>query len=77
MRPILSVIDSLQHETAKWLAELLQSVLSKFSKCVVKDSFEFNDTIRNCSMSESKHMQLLRHQESFYERTIGGHNDCC
>ena len=56
MRPILSMIQSTQHETAKWLAELLQPVLSKFSKFVVKDSFEFKDTIRNCSMPESGHM---------------------
>ena len=50
------MIQSPQHETAKWLAELLQPVLSKLSKFVVKDSFELNDTIRNCSMPESGHM---------------------
>ena len=46
LRPILAMIDSPQHATAKWLVQILEPVSKKYSKHVVKDSFEFNDLIR-------------------------------
>ena len=56
LRPILSMVGSPQHATAKWLAELLKPVSLKFSKYTVKDSFEFNDIIRRSSTPETGHM---------------------
>ena len=56
VRPILSMIGSPQHATVKRLAEILEPVSSKFSKYVLKDSFEFNDAIQNCSMPETGHI---------------------
>ena len=41
LRPILSMINSPQHELAKWLADILKPVVKKFSKHTVKDSYEF------------------------------------
>ena len=41
LRPILSMVGCAQHEMARWLAEILQPVLFRFSSHLVKDSFEF------------------------------------
>ena len=41
LRPILSMINAPQHAMAKWLTEVLQPVLAKYSERTVKDSFEF------------------------------------
>ena len=56
LRPILAMIDSPQHATAKWLAKLLEPVSTKFSKYVVKDSFEFSETVRQFHAPDSVHM---------------------
>ena len=37
---------SAQHELAKWLGEVLQTVLDSLSHFVVKDSFTFAESIR-------------------------------
>ena len=41
LRPILSMTNAPQHAMAKWLTEVLQPVLAKYSERTVKDSFEF------------------------------------
>ena len=41
LRPILSMINSPQHELAKWLTEILQPVVNKYSTFTVKDTFDF------------------------------------
>ena len=41
LRPILSMINSPQHELAKWSADILKPVVKKFFKHTVKDSYEF------------------------------------
>ena len=46
LRPILSMVGSAQHELARWLAEVLQPVLTHYSFNVVKDSFSFCDDLR-------------------------------
>ena len=46
MRPILSMVNAPQHAMAKWLTEVLQPVLTKYSEHVVKDSFQFCSTIQ-------------------------------
>ena len=46
LRPILSLAGSAQHELARWLAELLEPVLERFSFHCVKDSFSFCDVLR-------------------------------
>ena len=47
LRPILSMVGSAYHEMARWLTEVLQPVLRKFSSHVVKDSFTFAELIRD------------------------------
>ena len=56
LRPILAMISSPQHKTAKWLAQILQPVSKKYSKYVAKDSFEFSDFIRKVDAPDSLHM---------------------
>ena len=46
LRPILSMVGSAQHEMARWLAEVLEPVLKRFSSHVVSDSFQFCDVLR-------------------------------
>ena len=41
LRPILSMTNAPQHAMAKWLTEVLQPVLKKYSEHTVKDSFDF------------------------------------
>ena len=45
LRPILSMINSPQHELAKWLTEILTPVLNKYSEHTVKDTFQFCERI--------------------------------
>ena len=46
LRPILSMVGSPQHEMARWLTEVLQPVLQQYSSHLIKDSFEFVNTLR-------------------------------
>ena len=56
LRPILAMIDSPQHATAKWLAKLLEPVSTKYSQYVVMDSFEFSETVRQFHAPDSVRM---------------------
>ena len=47
--PILSMINSSQHELAKWLCSILQLELDRYSTRCIKDSFTFAKTIRELS----------------------------
>ena len=49
LRPILSMVGSAQHELARWLTEVLQPVLNRYSTHVVKDSFDFCRRLREWS----------------------------
>ena len=46
LRPILSMCHSAQHSLAKWLVDVLYSVLEFYSLCYVKNSFTFSSIIR-------------------------------
>ena len=46
LRPILSMVGSAHHEMARWLAEVLQPVLTQYSSNCVKDSFRFCEDLR-------------------------------
>ena len=46
LRPILSMTGSAQHQLAKWLTSLLQSVLQDLSSNCVSDSFTFVKEVR-------------------------------
>ena len=46
LRPILSMVGSAQHEMARWLTEILQPVLNRYSENVIKDSFGFCADLR-------------------------------
>ena len=59
LRPILSMINSPQHELAKWLTEVLASVAQKFGQHQVNDSFEFCEHI-------DKFMELHQDCSSVY-----------
>lgn len=41
LRPILSMVGSVQHELAKWLVEILDPVLKFYSDYCTQDSFQF------------------------------------
>ena len=51
LRPILSMVGSSQHQLAKWLTSVLDSVLSLYSTYCISDSFTFVDTLRNSGLS--------------------------
>ena len=46
LKPILFMVGSSQHELAKWLCTILQSVLDGYSACCINDSFTFAKTIQ-------------------------------
>ena len=50
LRPILSMTNAPQHQLAKWLAEVLQPVVMKYSEHTVRDSFEFCANIDECAV---------------------------
>lgn len=47
LRPILSMVNSAQHELAKWLTVIIQPVLDFYSTYCLKDSFSFAEFIRS------------------------------
>ena len=50
LRPILSMIGSSQHKLAKWLARVLQPVLTELSEYCIKDSFSFVELLRSTNV---------------------------
>ena len=57
VRPVLSMVASPQHKLAKWLVNMLEPVLLKFSIFSLRDSFTFANTVRNLRLSaDSCHM---------------------
>ena len=50
LRPILSLIGSAQHKLAKWLSEVLDPVLKKYSKHCIKDSLTFAEFMQNLNI---------------------------
>ena len=50
LRPILSMIGSAQHELAKWLSEVLDPVLQKYSKHCINNSFTFAKFMQNLNI---------------------------
>ena len=56
LRPILAMLGFPQHATTKWLAYLLEPVLKKYRQHVVKDSFDFTESIRQYQAPESVHI---------------------
>ena len=50
------MVGSAQHELAKWLTDVLQPVVDKFSSHVVKDSFVFAETLRNVNTNRDSFM---------------------
>jgi len=53
LQPILSMIGSAQHELAKYLIGLLQSVLNIYSSNCVKDSFSIAHEIQQLDTDSS------------------------
>ena len=56
LRPILAMIGSPQHATARWLSDLLKPVSDRYSRHVLKDSFEFAKTIREFTATKRVRM---------------------
>ena len=46
------MVGSAQHEMARWLAEVLEPVLKRFSSHVVSDSFQFCDVLREYGVDQ-------------------------
>ena len=66
LRPILSMVGSVQHKLAKWLAELLQPVLNSFSKFSISDSFEFANFIRGTIINNDNKFMCSYDIKSLY-----------
>ena len=56
LRPILAMVGSAQHATAQWLAQLLKPVVEKYSRYVIKDSFQFSELIQDVTSPSPGHM---------------------
>ena len=41
LRPILFMVGSAQHELSRWLAEVVQPVLARYSSNIIEESFGF------------------------------------
>jgi hypothetical protein len=54
MRPILSMVGSASHRTARWLADLLGPVRAFYGERSLRDSFEFVDLIHKTDVTDSK-----------------------
>ena len=53
LRPILSMTGSAQHQLAKWLASILDPVLSLYSTHCICDSFTFVESLRTSGLKSS------------------------
>ena len=56
LRPILSMTGSSHHELGKWLANLLQPVLERFSSHCISDLFMFAKTMQNLDIDPNVFM---------------------
>ena len=56
VRPILSVTCSSHHELGKWLDDLLQPLLERFSSHCISDSFTFAKTMQNLDIDHNVFM---------------------
>ena len=56
MRPILSMTGSPQYVVSKWLCQVLDPVLAKYSTHCVKDSFAFADLLKEKQVHVTGHM---------------------
>ena len=54
LRPILDMCNSPYHETAKWLAEILEPLRLHLCKLSLRDSFEFVDLIEDINMNNKQ-----------------------
>ena len=52
VRPILSMIDTPTHHTAKWLAQVLKPVSDFYKHFSVKDTFQFIDVIKDVDITD-------------------------
>ena len=64
LRPILSMVNSPYHATARWLAELLEPVRQHVSQHSLRDTFQFVDQIKDSNI-EDKQMFSLDVQSLF------------
>ena len=62
LRPILSMVNAPQHAMARWLTEVLQPVLDKYSDHTIRDSFQF---CSNLEEFETHHDQTQTFMCSF------------
>ena len=51
LRPILDMCNSPYHETAKWLAEMLEPLRQHLCRFSLRDSFEFVDSVKELDMN--------------------------
>ena len=59
VRPILYMTGSSHHGLGKWLADLLQPVLERFSSHCISDSFTFAKTMQNLGIDPNVFMCLF------------------
>ena len=70
LRPILSMIGSAQHELAKWLSEVLDPVLQKYSKHCIKDSFTFAEFVQNLNIKDETSLCVLLTSAVFSQMSL-------
>ena len=58
MRPILDMINSPFHSTAKWLAQLLKPILQQLTTYTLKDSFQLAERLKDVSLIGKKMLSL-------------------
>ncbi|KAF6777482.1 hypothetical protein AHF37_03046 [Paragonimus kellicotti] len=58
VRPILDMMNSPYHSTAKWLVKLLEPVRKAIAPLSLRDTFEFVECIQNVNMNSQKSCSL-------------------
>ena len=77
LRPILSMVNSPQHATAKWLSTLLKLVSERFSAFTIKDNFTFADAVKKVSLPKGAHMSSFDIKSLFTNVPLGETVDIC
>ena len=77
LQPILSMVNSPQHATDKWLSTLLKPVSKRFSAFTIKDSFTFADAVKKVSMPKGAHMSSFDIKSLFTNVPLDETVDIC
>ena len=77
LRPILSMVNSPQHQMTKWLAAQLRQVVDLHSGNTVKDTFEFCQELQNINFAGMNQDQLANTFMCLFDITVCSQTFCC